>query len=350
MANRTGKQGVARQKGVAHQKGVVRQFAQAGHAGKAKSPYQLKRGNLAVVFTRQKAMLSALTRMDVATQTELPRKHAAVQVSGCRACQSLSLLTDGSQEDSCVRCDQVPLYNRYEALEVEDQSMDDGDDSPSKTEVLPRSEKHTFHINTTSARKRRRVIVVGDSLLRGTEGPICRMDPPLREACCLPGAWVKDITRILPNLVQPSDYYPLLLFHVGGDEAATQSPRAIKRDFRALGQLVRDSGAQMGHGWEKKKKIEPIYGRRIHSSGISWQPVFANHPLSALSVTYILTVLVNMAIIALVWVYQLLQTPMYCFLGNLSFLEIWYTKVCVPKALGVFLGKSQTTSFISYTL
>ncbi|KAK4816911.1 LOW QUALITY PROTEIN: hypothetical protein QYF61_024921 [Mycteria americana] len=74
--------------------------------------------------------------------------------------------------------------------------------------------------------------------LRGTEGPLCRTDPPLREVCCLPGAPVKDVTRIRPSLVQPSDYYPLLLFHVGGDEAATRSPSAIKRDFRALGWLL----------------------------------------------------------------------------------------------------------------
>ncbi|KAK4823952.1 hypothetical protein QYF61_008338 [Mycteria americana] len=96
---------------------------------------------------------------------------------------------------------QVPLYSRYEALEVEGQSMEDGDDSPSKPEVSPRSEECTSRINTTSTRKRRRVIVVGDSLLRGTEGPICRTDPPLREVCCLPGARVKDVMRILPSLL-----------------------------------------------------------------------------------------------------------------------------------------------------
>jgi len=41
------------------------------------------------------------------------------------------------------------------------------------------------------------------------------------------------------------DYYPLLLFYVGGDEAATCSPSVIKRDFRALGQLAREPGAQV---------------------------------------------------------------------------------------------------------
>ncbi|XP_040974865.1 uncharacterized protein LOC121232493 [Aquila chrysaetos chrysaetos] len=211
--------------------------------------------------------------MDVATRTELPQKRAAVQASGCRACQSLSLVTDGSSEYSCVRChqlddllslvaelreevqrlrsiresekeggwwnhalpsprqkqeqppekkqhqrdplssprqaegsslkersqwrqvharggrqtpslptspSQVPRYNRYEALDVESQSMCDVDDGPSAPEVSPRSERSTPHITTTSIRKKRQVIVVGDSLLRGTDDPICRTDPPLR--------------------------------------------------------------------------------------------------------------------------------------------------------------------------
>ncbi|KAK4815580.1 hypothetical protein QYF61_004097 [Mycteria americana] len=179
-ANRTGKQGMARWKGVVCR--FAQQFAQAG--------------------------------VDAAAQMELPQKHAATQVSGCRECLGLSLFTHGSRADSCVRCDQVddllcvvaelreeiPLHNRYEALEVAGQAMEDGDDGPSTPEVSPRSEEHTSHINTTSMRKRRRVIVVGDSLLRGTEGPICRTDPALREVCCLPGARVRDVTRVLPSL------------------------------------------------------------------------------------------------------------------------------------------------------
>lgn len=41
----------------------------------------------------------------------------------------------------------------------------------------------------------------------GTEGPIYRLDPLLREVCCIPEAHVKDVKRKLPTLVQPSDYY-----------------------------------------------------------------------------------------------------------------------------------------------
>ncbi|XP_059587588.1 olfactory receptor 6F1-like [Alligator mississippiensis] len=63
------------------------------------------------------------------------------------------------------------------------------------------------------------------------------------------------------------------------------------------------------------------------------------------SVTYALTVIGNVSIIALVWTTAHLHTPMYYFLCNLSFLEIWYTTACVPKAVGVLLGNSQTISF-----
>lgn len=55
---------------------------------------------------------------------------------------------------------QVPLYNRYEALDVEDQSMDAVPDGSSTPVVLPRSEWDCFQITTPFTRKRRQIIVV----------------------------------------------------------------------------------------------------------------------------------------------------------------------------------------------
>ena len=94
-------------------------------------------------------------------------------------------------------------------------------------------------------KKKRRVIVIGNSFLRGTEGPICRPDPSHREVGCLPGPRVRDVAKKISGLVQPSDYYPLLVMQVGSDKIAERSPKAIKRDFRALGRLVERSGAQV---------------------------------------------------------------------------------------------------------
>ncbi|KAM6223026.1 olfactory receptor 6F1 [Rhynchocyon petersi] len=62
-------------------------------------------------------------------------------------------------------------------------------------------------------------------------------------------------------------------------------------------------------------------------------------------VMYILTVGGNVAILMLVSTSHQLHTPMYFFLSNLSFLEIWYTTAAVPKALAILLGRSQSISF-----
>ncbi|KAM9255112.1 LOW QUALITY PROTEIN: olfactory receptor 6F1 [Cariama cristata] len=62
-------------------------------------------------------------------------------------------------------------------------------------------------------------------------------------------------------------------------------------------------------------------------------------------IMYILALLGNFLIMVLVRSHPQLHTPMYFFLCNLSFLEIWYTTACVPKALAVLLGGDPTISF-----
>ncbi|XP_039353363.1 olfactory receptor 11L1-like [Mauremys reevesii] len=57
---------------------------------------------------------------------------------------------------------------------------------------------------------------------------------------------------------------------------------------------------------------------------------------------YMLSLMGNFLIIIIVLAEPLLHTPMYFFLGNLSFLEIWYTSVTVPKLLANFLSRSIT--------
>ena len=109
----------------------------------------------------------------------------------------------------------------------------------------PRLRQSPPCLETASVRKGRRGIVVGDSLLWGTEGSICRPDPTCKEVCCLPGARVRDITRKLPKLVRSTDYFPLLIVQVGSDEIARKSIRTMKRFFRGLGRLVQGAGAQV---------------------------------------------------------------------------------------------------------
>nr|XP_056720455.1 olfactory receptor 6-like [Euleptes europaea] len=60
---------------------------------------------------------------------------------------------------------------------------------------------------------------------------------------------------------------------------------------------------------------------------------------------YILTLCGHLIIISIVHIDQRLHTPMYFFLSNFSFLEIWYTSNIVPKMLEVFLDKDKTITY-----
>ncbi|XP_064147987.1 olfactory receptor 11H12-like [Loxodonta africana] len=63
------------------------------------------------------------------------------------------------------------------------------------------------------------------------------------------------------------------------------------------------------------------------------------------SITYLLTLMGNGAIICAVCWDQHLHTPMYILLGNFAFLEIWYVNSTVPNTLVNFLSEIKAISF-----
>ncbi|XP_011363295.1 olfactory receptor 13C7-like [Pteropus vampyrus] len=60
---------------------------------------------------------------------------------------------------------------------------------------------------------------------------------------------------------------------------------------------------------------------------------------------YLVILLGNSTLVILTLLDSHLHTPMYFFLGNLSFLDIWYTTSFVPTMLIHFLSKKKTISF-----
>ncbi|NP_001377891.1 olfactory receptor family 6 subfamily P member 1 [Equus caballus] len=61
---------------------------------------------------------------------------------------------------------------------------------------------------------------------------------------------------------------------------------------------------------------------------------------------YLLTLLENALIISTIWLTPNLHRPMYFFLGHLSFLELWYINVTVPRFLGEFLTQEHRVSYV----
>ncbi|XP_014428704.3 olfactory receptor 11A1-like [Pelodiscus sinensis] len=61
--------------------------------------------------------------------------------------------------------------------------------------------------------------------------------------------------------------------------------------------------------------------------------------------TYLVTVVGNLLILVTVLADRSLHTPMYFFLGNLSFLELWYATNLAPRLLSGMVTKDNTVSF-----
>uniref|UniRef100_A0A670JM23 Olfactory receptor n=1 Tax=Podarcis muralis TaxID=64176 RepID=A0A670JM23_PODMU len=80
--------------------------------------------------------------------------------------------------------------------------------------------------------------------------------------------------------------------------------------------------------------------------GLSGDPNLQSALFSTFLVLYIITLVGNLLIILLTLADPALHTPMYFFLRNLSFLEICYTSVNVPKMLANLLSGNKSISFI----
>jgi len=65
------------------------------------------------------------------------------------------------------------------------------------------------------------------------EAPICRLDALFREVSCLAGGQIRDVATSLNSIVEPSDYYPFLLFHVGTNGVTTKSLRSTKKGLQS---------------------------------------------------------------------------------------------------------------------
>lgn len=70
-----------------------------------------------------------------------------------------------------------------------------------KTTAIAMTESGYMAVRTPKLK----VIVMGDSLLQGTEAPVCLPDQSPREVCCLLGTRVQEIVEGLWKLVRPSD-------------------------------------------------------------------------------------------------------------------------------------------------
>ncbi|XP_007497741.2 olfactory receptor 1013 [Monodelphis domestica] len=60
---------------------------------------------------------------------------------------------------------------------------------------------------------------------------------------------------------------------------------------------------------------------------------------------YSVTVVGNITLVVLICMDSLLHTPMYFFIGNLSFLDLWYSSVYTPNNIVTYISEDRSISF-----
>lgn len=132
--------------------------------------------------------------------------------------------------------EKVPLSNRYKALGLETKEGMEKGSNPGMDQlnvaVSPRTQVRT----SATKNKQKGMLVIQDSLLRGTEAPICHVDH--QAGLMLLGTHIHDIKKQLPNLIKPKNYYPLLITdpdQAHSYDAATRTVQNIKKDCMPFG-------------------------------------------------------------------------------------------------------------------
>uniref|UniRef100_A0A8B9WB99 Olfactory receptor n=1 Tax=Bos mutus grunniens TaxID=30521 RepID=A0A8B9WB99_BOSMU len=79
-------------------------------------------------------------------------------------------------------------------------------------------------------------------------------------------------------------------------------------------------------------------------TGLTHQPEWQIPLFLLFLMIYLITIMGNLGLIALIYNDPHLHIPMYLFLGSLAFVDAWVSSTVTPKMLVNFLGKSKMTS------
>ena len=90
----------------------------------------------------------------------------------------------------------------------------------------------------TSSRKRE-LVIVGYSILRGVDSIVCARDKGSRTVCCLPGAQVGDILDRVDKLLARAGRDPVVMVHVGTNDIGKGRFEVLQEKFVDLAEKIR---------------------------------------------------------------------------------------------------------------
>ena len=134
----------------------------------------------------------------------------------------------------------VPLDNKYSCLStVGGDSLPGGSDSgrASGTEDGPVAQK--------GRDRRKRAIVIGDSIVRGSDRRFCGGDRESRMVVCLPGARVRDVSDRVQDILKWEGKEPEVVVHIGTNDIGRKGEEVLKQEYKELGWQIRRRTAKV---------------------------------------------------------------------------------------------------------
>jgi len=82
--------------------------------------------------------------------------------------------------------------------------------------------------------KSTRTIVIGDSIVRGTDRRFCGCERDSRMVCCLPGARVQDVSQRAESILKGEGTQPEVVVHIGINNMDRKCDEVLQQQFREL--------------------------------------------------------------------------------------------------------------------
>lgn len=92
---------------------------------------------------------------------------------------------------------------------------------------------------TATSSKKRELLIVGDSIVRGVDSIVCSRDKESRTVCCLPGAQVGDLLENADKLLARAGRDPVVMVHVGTNDIGKGRFEVLQDKFVELAGKLR---------------------------------------------------------------------------------------------------------------
>lgn len=128
----------------------------------------------------------------------------------------------------------VPLNNKYTVLDTVG-----GDDLPGVSHGVQVSGTESVPVAQKGRGERRRALVIGDSIVRGTDRRFCGNERDSRLVCCLPGARVRDVSDRVFGILKGEGEQPQVVVHIGTNDIGRKRDGDVRQKFKELGWKLR---------------------------------------------------------------------------------------------------------------